>query len=150
MAEQFVPWGPHWPPNVWLGTTVESQRWAERRIECLIGMPARVHFLSCEPLLSRLDLSQWLVSLDWVIAGGESGPRARPTDPDWFRELRDQCVAARVPFHFKQWGNWAPLNGEAARGRTFRLASGEMMTRVNKGTAGRKLDGQFWDEVPIR
>ena len=104
-------WGVGWP-NVWLGTTVEDQAEANRRIPHLLAVPAAKRFLSCEPLLGPidfrkvpgfnhigLDLSAW-----WVICGGESGPNARPMHPAWARSLRDQCVAAGVPFFFKQWG----------------------------------------------
>jgi hypothetical protein len=94
--------------NVWLGTSVENQEYAEKRIPHLLGCRdlARVLFLSCEPLLGPVDLSRWMSSAEegkfWVIAGGESGPEARPSHPNWFRGLRDQCAAAGVPFHFKQ------------------------------------------------
>jgi protein gp37 len=121
-----------WPwPNVWLGTTVENQDQAEKRIPLLLAVPARVRFLSCEPLLGRtgvLEHLKWTCTaprclcapgapgctqpgqpaIDWVIAGGESGHGARPTHPDWLRGLRDQCAAAEVPFFFKQWGDHHP------------------------------------------
>jgi protein gp37 len=117
------------PANVWLGTTVEDQRRADERIPRLLEIPARVRFLSCEPLLGPLDLRQWLEpphgvcgpcdagypttctcpdDLHWIIAGGESGAGARPSHPDWIRGLRDQAQAAGVPFLFKQWGEHAP------------------------------------------
>ena len=92
----------HWTPNVWLGTSIESERRLDR-LETVRRTSARTKFLSLEPLLgplSRLDLS----GIDWVIAGGESGPGARPMDPDWVRQIRDLCVVRRVPFFFKQWG----------------------------------------------
>lgn len=150
-AARCAPWRDRWPTNVWLGTTVESQRWAERRIPTLAECGAPVRFLSCEPLLSPLDLRPWLgAGIHWVIAGGESGPGARPTHPRWFRDLRDQCVAARVPFHFKQWGNWTPLNGYQARGTIMQLSDGEKLIRLSKGEAGRALDGETWDQVPGR
>lgn len=109
-----------WPamPNVWLGTTVENQAEADRRIPHLLAAPAAKRFLSCEPLLGPVDLDCWPESgcsrnwlddeggIDWVIAGGESGREARPSHPDWFRSLRDQCATAGVPFLFKQWGEW--------------------------------------------
>jgi hypothetical protein len=112
-----------WPANVWLGTTVENQREAERRIPHLLSVPARVRFLSCEPLLEPLDLkklfhvratrSDPLASnqrIHWVICGGESGPGARPMNPDWARGLQQQCQDAGIAFHFKQWGEWAPMS----------------------------------------
>lgn len=112
-------WGRGWP-NVWLGTTVENQAEADRRIPHLLSVPAHVHFVSCEPLLGPLDIRRhlighedhggtgqcigWTPPIDWVICGGESGPRARPMHPDWARSLRDQCQAAGAPFFMKQMG----------------------------------------------
>ena len=119
-----------WPPNVWLGVSVENQRWTTR-IEALRAIPAAVRFLSCEPLLGPLDLD--LEGIGWVIAGGESGPRARPMDIAWARSVRDQCLASGVPFFFKQWGEHGP------GGR-----------REGKKRAGRLLDGRTWDEAPER
>jgi protein gp37 len=101
---QMVPYGSCWPTNVWVGTSVENQCRAEERIPALLRVPAMVRFLSCEPLLSSLDLTSSLSFLDWVIAGGESGPSARPMNPQWVRDLRGQCQRAKVPFFFKQWG----------------------------------------------
>lgn len=138
-----------------------------------------VRFLSCEPLLGPVDLRTGRyatpptgevlgTSLDgiaWVIVGGESGPHARPMHPDWARSLRDQCVAAGVAYHFKQWGEWTPLfDGRelryplrgsrlavnlAADGRAARDGHpGEPMIRLGKKAAGRELDGRTWDEYP--
>lgn len=135
-AVKLAPWRSAWPDNVWAGTTVEHQRLAKSRIEALLKVPARTRFLSCEPLFSALDLSPWLDRLDWVIAGGESGGRARPSQVEWFRSLRDQCTSAGVSFHFKQWGNWVPA------------AETGQMKRVDKKAAGRVLDGRTWDEYP--
>ena len=95
-------------PNIWLGATVENQEMADRRIPALLKAPAKVRFLSCEPLLGRVNLA-FLANasqLHWVIAGGESGQSARPMHPDWARLLRDQCQSAGAQFHFKQWGEW--------------------------------------------
>lgn len=129
--EYFVrPWS-----NVWLGTTVENQEEADRRIPHLLAVPAVKRFLSCEPLLGALDLRSVDVHdglranvlvrhvdhvlgspltpaarIDWVICGGESGPNARPMHPDWARSLRDQCASAGVPFFLKQWGEWVPVD----------------------------------------
>lgn len=111
-----------WPPNVWMGVSVETQAYAER-IDRLRCVPAAVKFLSLEPLLgplSALDLRE----IGWVIVGGESGPGARPLEQEWVVEIRDQCQAAGVPFFFKQWG-----------GR-------------NKKKTGRVLEGRTWDEMP--
>lgn len=113
-------WVPPWPlPNVWLGVSVENQHWADIRVPALLGTPAAVRWLSCEPLLGPLRLrEQWLrpdlfhqdtPSICWVVAGGESGPQARPMHPDWPRALRDQCQQADVAFFFKQHGEWMPV-----------------------------------------
>lgn len=121
----LAPWGPvHWPDNVWIGTSVENQRRADECIPSLLHVPARVRFLSCEPLLGLLDLTPWLPRLQWVICGGESGAQARPMQPAWASSLRDQCVQADVPYFFKQWG-----------GRHHKAG-------------GRALDGRTWDEMP--
>ena len=149
MVGHSTPWGSNWPNNVWLGTTAENQFWAKKRIPALAANPAKVRFLSCEPLLGALDLEDWLGrDVNWVIAGGESGGKARPTDPAWVRSLRDQCLKSRVPFHFKQWGNWAPINAAAERARVRLLSSGERLMRVSKRAAGRSLDGRTWDGTP--
>ena len=125
-------------PNVWLGATITSQAEADRDIPKLLALPARVRFLSMEPLLGSVDLGlqceNWTNdivmdpetgsrecckscdytginnNIDWVIVGGESGTGARPMHPDWARDLRDQCAAAGVPFLFKQWGEWRPIS----------------------------------------
>lgn len=107
------------PANVWIGTTVEDQQRADERIPRLLEIPAVVRFLSCEPLLSEVDLltPSWngadslsaMTGIHWVICGGESGPGSRPMHPDWGRRLRDQCANAGVPFLFKQWGEFVPL-----------------------------------------
>ena len=174
-----------WPlPNVWLGVSVEDQRAADERIPHLLETPAAVRFLSCEPLIGPVDLERWLVYYDslygepwgsrgdlhWVIVGGESGPKARPMHPDWARSLRDQCVAAGVPFFFKQHGEWSPDRPEGAapgtwdggRMRTFK-PDGTLysqrghdwndpgmvsMYRVGKKAAGRLLDGREWSQFP--
>jgi protein gp37 len=111
-----------WPANVWMGVSVEREEYTFR-IDHLRRTPAAVRFLSLEPLLGPLP-SLDLAGIDWVIVGGESGPRARPMDPAWASDLRDQCRRARVPFFFKQWG-----------GR-------------NKKAAGRMLEGRTWDQLP--
>lgn len=167
-------------PNVWLGATVVNQEEGDRDIPKLLTTPARVRFLSCEPLLGPLSLTHYLrennwradgsvttrgivpgTKLDWVIAGGESGPGARPSHPDWYRSLRDQCAAAGVPFLFKQWGEWAPsfLQANLHRGPTFDPLEGDdgmagsvlnnagghefiwPVVKRGKKAAGRLLDG---------
>ncbi len=111
-----------WPPNVWIGVSVENDDYSYR-IEHLKRVPAAVRFLSIEPLLGPItNLS--LTNVDWVIVGGESGPFARFVDPKWVRGIRDKCVSAGVPFFFKQWGG------------------------TRKSATGRILDGRTWDELP--
>ncbi len=128
-------WGEGWP-HVWLGTTAEDERAYRNRWHFLAAVPATRRFLSYEPALGPIgDLALGADnSPDWVIAGGESGPRARPPEPAWFREARDQCANMGVPFLFKQWGEWAHGLGG--------------MERVGKASAGRMLDGRIWDEAP--
>lgn len=172
---------PHqWPlPNVWLGVSVEDQTRADERIPDLLATPAAKRFLSCEPLLEAVSLAEWIEpagldttlglsnpGLDWVIVGGESGPRARPMHPDWPRAIRDQCANAGVPFFFKQWGEWeVALDRERddpdcradysnnyvdhGKSKWLNLAGGcgfhgerfHVMRRVGKKDAGRLLDG---------
>jgi protein gp37 len=147
VVDRLVPWKHDWPHNVWLGTTVEDQETAESRLSYLAELPAVIRFISAEPLLGPLDIRSWLGStIDWVIAGGESGPKARAPDPSWFRALLMQCKAAEVPFHFKQWGDWAPARDEAKDGRG--TEDDTVMRRVGKKAAGRLLDGAMWDELP--
>jgi protein gp37 len=111
-----------WPRNVWLGVSVETADYMGR-VDPLREVPAAVRFLSLEPLLGAMpELS--LDGIDWVIVGGESGPGARPMRAEWARSIRDQCIAAGVPFFFKQWGG------------------------VQRTKAGRRLDGQTWDQYP--
>lgn len=206
-------------PNVWLGATIVNQAEADRDIPKLLTVPARVRFLSMEPLLGHVDLLKWLDPftcadcgfhgsendagpdgccecgesfgngercqncgtddqsakrscpdcgshrsfeqdsgfkfdgerklIDWVIAGGESGPGARPMHPDWARSLRDQCAAAGVPFLFKQWGEWlgAGQDGDYDH-EPIELNASDEPARVGKKAAGRLLDGQQHDGFP--
>ncbi|MGB0964001.1 MAG: DUF5131 family protein [Mycobacterium sp.] len=137
--------------HVWFGVSVEDQATADERIPTLFAASARVRFVSYEPAIDAVDLSPYLpregpprrsgaggsagpetqAAVDWVIAGGESGPTARASRPEWFRSVRDQCVEYGVPFFFKQWG-----------------AHDAEMRRVGKKRAGRVLDGRVWDEMP--
>jgi protein gp37 len=138
-----------WPlPNVWLGVSVESQQWADIRIPALLATPAAVRFLSCEPLLGPVYLltryDDYLIHgrpVDWVIAGGESGPGARPMQVEWVRILRDQCVRAGIPFHFKQWGEWGIPGWKVGE-------TNGPLVHMGKRNAGRELDGRTWDEYP--
>lgn len=197
MAEKFSydPPTPQLPlRNVWLGVSAEDQRRADERIPILLDTPAAIRWVSAEPLLGPLDLKAWLwttvvkpatcgptvitgkwsalrPSLDWVVLGGESGPNARPMHPDWARQPRDQCAAARVPFFFKQWGEWAAHIDRDIDDDDWRAAYGQMetgryrwlnleggigfhgdrfhvMRRVGKKAAGRLLDGVQHDGMP--
>lgn len=149
-ALRMVPWTGSWPRNVWFGTTVEDEYWARKRVPYLLRSRAAVRFLSCEPLLSEIDIAEHLGAgdghINWVIAGGESGGSSRPSDPAWFRSLRDQCTRGGVPFHFKQWGNWRPLADSGSRRRLPMVSV--PMERVSKKVAGRRLDARTWDQMP--
>lgn len=112
-----------WPPNVWMGVSVENQQ-TLRRIRDLVQVPAQVRFLSLEPLLEDLGAIT-LADIHWVIVGGESGPRARWMDPDWVDSIFRQCKTANVPFFFKQWGG------------------------PRKDLTGRELYGRTYDELPV-
>ncbi|MER6825455.1 phage Gp37/Gp68 family protein [Streptosporangium sp. NPDC000563] len=113
-----------WPDNVWMGVSVENREVAAR-VDALRQVPAAVRFISAEPLLGSLSGID-LAGIHWLIAGGESGAGARPIDPRWVRELRDQCLRDGVDFFFKQWGGRTPKAG------------------------GRLLDERTWDEMPVR
>ena len=170
----ITPW-----PNVWLGVSVENQATADERIPLLLDTPAAIRWISAEPLLGPLDLSDipWPAShvrfpdsdditdarpalvefegtrIDWIVAGGESGPGARPSHPDWFRSLRDQCRAAGMPFFFKQWGSWAPdciCQTPRPHFMARRPTPGKLgvMFQCGKRAAGRLLDGREWNQYP--
>jgi protein gp37 len=142
---------PYWDDiaeRVWLLTTAEDQEWYERRVPDLLAsthghQPAAVYGVSCEPLLGPIDLRGW--PLDWVIAGGESGKDARPCDPAWVEGLRFQCAQAQIPFHFKQWGEWAPVDRDSGD----IIVGVQPMKRLGKTSAGHGLmDGRTVQEVP--
>lgn len=144
-----------WPQHVWIGTSVENQEMADKRIPELWKIPAAVRFLSCEPLLGQTIID--LDGIHWVIVGGESGPGARPMHPDWARSLRDQCVAADVAYFFKQWGEYVPrlqLRADQVAGLSNAVYAnavpieGDQAYRVGKRAAGRLLDGREWSEFP--
>lgn len=186
-------WEIHFPWNVWIGTSVENQAAAEERIPHLLRVPAAVRFLSCEPLLGPLDLMYpesvfpdgpqmccdgthctchglpvdppLIYGINWVIAGGESGPKARPMHPDWAKSVRDQCKSVFIPYLFKQWGEWRPYDHNAGdntkplgifQDGIFRAGDivwdykkGSVhMAKVGKHAAGRLLDGVEHNEFP--
>jgi protein gp37 len=118
------------PKNVWLGVSVEDQKYGVPRIDHLRQVPARIRFLSVEPLLENIGQID-LTGIHWVIVGGESGPKARPMEPTWVDAVRRQCEAQHVAFFFKQWGGWG--------------ADG---VRRNKKANGRLLNGRTWDAYP--
>jgi protein gp37 len=130
-------------PNVWLGTSIEDERY-KFRADQLRHIPATVRFLSLEPLLGPIPTLD-LTGIGWVIVGGESGPGARPMNPDWVRHIRDRCIEARVPFFFKQWGEWQPPTTSVERQG---VDSHSGMVRVGKTAAGRVLDGRIWNQTP--
>lgn len=128
--------------NVWLGVSVEDNS-AAWRVDMLRATHARVKFLSVEPMLGPIDKVD-LTGIDWVIVGGESGPKARALDPGWARDVRDRCIAAGIAYHFKQWGEWAPVHEKRVNDE-FAAVGWE---RAGKKAAGRDLDGRTWDEFP--
>jgi len=171
--------GPLFPfENVWLGVSVEDQETADERIPLLLQTPAAIRWLSIEPLLGPVDLTMALEQfhthdpllnrnpspVQWVVVGGESGPKARPMHPDWVRSLRKQCQTANVPFFFKQWGEWRPVDGlgeaqfsgapttvfksSATGPSTFKEMANRTVVRVGKKAAGRELDGKIYSEYP--
>ena len=107
------------PPHIWLGTSVESQEFAAKRIPSLLAIPASVRFISAEPLLGPLDLSPWMTDLQWVIVGGESGGGYRPMDMQWARDIRDQCEHENVPLWFKQHSALRPGIGAHIDGKEY-------------------------------
>jgi len=134
--------------RLWLGVSVED-RATLHRVDMLRQTPAAVRFLSLEPLLEDLGEVD-LRGIHWVIVGGESGAGARPMHPGWVRSLRDQCVVARVPFFFKQWGDWAPPEEFPSEHWVAHHAyvGDEYMIRAGKKQTGRELAGRTWDEFP--
>lgn len=171
-----------WPlPNVYLGVTAENQEQADKRIPILLQVPAAVRFVSVEPMLGPVNIEPFIEGtclfcygqgevgprtpckscngtgeggkLGWIVCGGESGPGARPIHPDWARKVRADCVAARLPFFFKQWGEYIPIcqaNETQSRGRIVCDGKHGNWHKVGKKAAGRELDGQVWNQMPGR
>lgn len=168
-------WGKSWPKNVWIGTSVENQKAADERIPFLLQVPAKVRFLSCEPLLGPVDITQrkinysvptrytydgkgieWtdpgntFIGIQWVIVGGESGRNARPMHPDWVRSLRDQCQTAGVgvSFFFKQWGEYIPVR-EYVEGTVYQNDLPVMMedNPTEFKRLGKKGSGRLLDGI---
>lgn len=161
-------------PNVWLGATICNQTEADRDIPKLLATEAAVRFLSIEPMLGPIDLTRiapaifaakanaltgkwkWdggptrveTATIDWVICGGESGPKARPMHPEWVRSLRDQCAAAGVPFLFKQWGEWVSVSEVEGEGPHHSFEDGATVRRVGKKAAGRQINGKTHTQFP--
>lgn len=157
--------------NIWLGVSIENQETADERIPLLLQTPATVRWISAEPLLGPVTLKMhdfsdrghgqgWIgtqgnaaktPTIDWVVTGGESGPKARPANPEWFRSLRDQCKTAGVPFFFKQWGEYLPLDYpflEKKFSANPIISKGCGFVRAGKKAAGRSLDGKEYSEYP--
>ncbi len=152
------------PPGIWIGVSVENQEWADKRREDASGIPAVVRFVSYEPAIGPVDWAGWEF-LDWMISGGESGLRARPSHPDWHRAARDFCAAHRIPYLFKQWGEYGPYQGEHGVEGGWMDPNGSYyggptqwppaaderrayMIRWGKKAAGRRLDGVQHDGMP--
>ncbi len=149
------------PDNIWLGTSVENQAAADKRIPELITIPAQVHFLSCEPLLGPVDINEYWPDIEWVIVGGESGHNARPMHPKWVSNLADHCQERGVKFFFKQWGEFVGghgskesyvylENGESLCGdkNTYEWGDGYVSHRVGKKRAGALLFETAYKEFP--
>ena len=155
------------PKNIWLGVTAENQEQADKRIPILIDTPAAVRFVSIEPMLGEINLQKlhrkmvngapaypcnepYLFDLDWVIVGGETGANARPMHPDWVRSIKEQCEEAKVPFFFKQWGEFNTLpQGKSATGyKSHFWQDGRQAVQVGKKQAGHLLDGVEYREMP--
>jgi protein gp37 len=164
------------PAHIWIGISVEDQATANERIPLLMLTPASVRWLSMEPLLGPVDIDLAMYGpedspdrhglscfgftdgageesfINWVVVGGESGPNARPMHPSWARSLRDQCKTARVPFLFKQWGEWAPTGDEPVKGDLTALVSesaeeGGATNPVRMGRFGKKIAGRLLDTI---
>ena len=187
----MILYGPRIQPNIWLGVSAETQEYADERIPILLDTPAAVRFISAEPLLGEMNLRRFFAHsvhchkghnmgdpvcrcqrIGWLIAGGESGPHASPTHPEWVRGLRDQCGTAKIPFFFKQWGEWTLDHTTQIKvsrhryvpksirfrtdGATYNPLEPDTlfedgmisMYRVGKRKAGRLLDGVLYDEIP--
>jgi protein gp37 len=158
-------WLTDWPVNVWQGTTIENKQELEIRMPELLKVPAQIRFVSMEPLLEAVDMSNYLkrkehwpytTGIDWVIAGGDSGDYPRPSHPDWFRSLRDQCEESGVPFFFKQWGELLPHCQAAEDQKAYPKEypsphnpnKKNIYYRVGKTRAGRLLDGREHNDMP--
>jgi protein gp37 len=150
--------GPYPLPNVWIGTSIESDAYVWRA-NVLREIPAAVRWISAEPLLGGLP-SLDLAGIDWLVAGGESGPGSRPMSPSWVRDLRDRCSESGTAFFLKQWGAWAPYQyvgsgvqgrhplPESKKGNYVQTDDGHWLVRLNKKVTGRLLDGREWNEYP--
>ena len=155
------------PKNIWIGVTAENQEQADKRIPILLDTPAAVRFVSIEPMLGEINLQklhrkmvngalaypcaeQYLFDLDWVIVGGETAANARPMHPDWVRSIQKQCEESKVPFFFKQWGEYKTLpQGKSVTGyKSHFWQDGRQAVRVGKKQAGHLLDGVEYREMP--
>lgn len=170
-------------PNVWLGVTAENQEMADERIPVLLQVPAAVHWVSIEPMLGPMMLENYFSysdycpghdwgdpgyppiecsfcehhpGVDWIVVGGESGPKARPTNPNWVRSIRDQCQAVGAPFYMKQWGCWVSPDNygfdigapDISLCKRHVFPDGQEVYRTGKKFAGHMLDGKEWRQFP--
>ncbi|MES0071860.1 DUF5131 family protein [Mesorhizobium sp. M0058] len=160
--------GEAWPRNAAIGTTVEDQKRVDINVPALLNAKGELNpafaFLSCEPLLGPLQIAEYLPNklwndlpswtspeIDWVITGGETDQgshKARPTNPQWFRSLRDQCTTAGVAYHHKQNGEWVSVSEVAGPGTHFKFDDGRTVRRIGKGRSGRTIDGAEHDARP--
>jgi protein gp37 len=147
-----------WPPPNWIfGVSIEDQESANYRLPILARCPVAQRMVSYEPAIGPVDFAaamggdpRAVLAFDWIIVGGESGPRARPMHPDWPRSVRDLCSELGIPFFFKQWGEWMPRDPQNQKeaARAAQLESGVIMSRVGKHDAGAVIDGMQWRQFP--
>jgi protein gp37 len=140
--------------KIWAGISAENQEYADLRIPILLKSSFDTMWVSLEPLLDSIDLSAYINALSWVVVGGETGPHARPMNPIWVRNIRNQCIDAHVPFFFKSWGEWAPVEQVREFTDTDHItrldnANHARYIRLGSRHTGRMLDGKEYQEFPI-
>lgn len=134
--------------NLWLGVSIEDQKRLHERLDDIVNTSAAVRAVSAEPLLGPLEFGQDMAKLDWVIVGGESGHNARPMNPQWARDIRDQALKYGVAFNFKQNGEFVSVSEVEGPGPHYMFLDGRTVRRTGKKKAGRTLDGKVWDQYP--
>lgn len=145
----------HMPLNIWLGCSVENQKWADNRVEDMTVLSSFARtWVSYEPALGAVDWNGGWSNISWMVCGGESGHEARPMHPDWAIKTRDWCREWEIPFFFKQWGEWVPMgtiippNGSTFSKRPIVVDGNTLMLPYGKHRSGRLLDGREWNEFP--